>query len=331
MAHINTPLQNVRNPIFWQEFVHQTRNAPYPVRRENLIIANVAAFFVLAMIAVYKGQPSARDVTQFALFAIWGLNMIVSIRAVIAGANAVSREHVNATWDTLIMTGVSAGNIAFGKWWAAMQRVGMYVVALAVVRIAAMPIFMLAITERYIWWTCTRNPDGCDVSGITWVAWSALLAPILAILMTLLEVAACTALGVACNALFRRGSTAAVFAITLRFLPVATFAIFTQQDLAQRYGSAAPIWRWWRHSPFSLADAGTTALMRMTHPILPSWTQGQHLTAFENLLLPTFLLGTFLLCSLVLMWVASKRGGALGWRERQAGQQPNPIPAKRLA
>lgn len=112
-----------RNPVFWQEITHQTRAAPRRTR-----IGQVAAY--LALGAIIFGIPlllldptlawrSARD---FAMVSVWVTHAIVAARCIIAGSNTLSREHVNQSWDSLILTGIPARLILLGKFYAGLRR-----------------------------------------------------------------------------------------------------------------------------------------------------------------------------------------------------------------
>src|SRR5262249_13768334 len=149
---------------------------------------------------------------EVALFVIWIVHIMTAVRAVVAGANAISREHVGQTWDALGLTGVSARKILFGKWRAALYSIRSWVLGLGVVRLAMLPVFMIALVHRYIWfqfglyytggtgsstYASTYFPD----AQFTWVPEAALLAVVMVVLLTVLEALTCTALGLAASAL----------------------------------------------------------------------------------------------------------------------------------
>ncbi len=299
------------NPILWQEATHQERNAPRWMRwgRPAGIVA-LAAILMLApmMLALGDGYSAI----QIGLLSIWVVHTGIALRAIIAGANTVSREHVGLTWDTLVLTGVSARQILLGKWRAALRRVGGWMLALGVVRLVMLPVHMVGLVKIYAWVMCgpyaygAANGSSYCASGVEfdWVPWAALVAVAATVLMTLLDVLCCTAVGMAASALTRRGTLAAVLAISIRFAPVATFAAFT------RYEIGTTFWRWWRYTPFALADGGTTPLMELTFPVF-SWTRASHENALPGLVLSGLLLFSLLAVAVIAAWIAIRRTGAL--------------------
>lgn len=302
-------LARAANPIRWQEITHQERNAPHWMR----IGATLGPLTLLAMI-LYT-TLSLNEITnptrEIALICIWLVHAAVAIRCLVAGANTISREHVGLTWDALVLTGVSLRRILLGKWVAAMYRVRGWLLALGVIRLAMLPVFMMAMTNRIAWrrgyamYNYSSYADG-PVWEVTWLPNAALTAVLFALLLTLLEVACCTALGMAASALTRRGISAIVLSMSIRFTPVAVFAAFT------RYEQGENSWRWYRFAPFALADSGTAPLYQLVMPMFP-WWQGRQLQwmAIDGLTLATLLLAALLAASLVMTWVALRHTGAL--------------------
>src|SRR5262249_20352187 len=136
------------------------------------------------------------------------------------------------------------------------------------------------------------------------VPWAAVLAVLMTVVLTLIDVLCCTALGLAASALTRRGSTAAMLAILVRFIPVMLFGAFTRYEI----GNFS--YRWWGYTPFALADGGTSPIMRLVLPLIP-WTRNQHLDAVPGVALSLLMIGGFLLLALLIAWVAIRRTGAL--------------------
>jgi hypothetical protein len=129
---------------------------------------------------------------------------------------------------------------------------------------------------------------------ISWVPWASILAVVMTVVLTLLEVMGCTALGLATSAITRRGSTATFSAILLRFSPVVLLAWFTRNEL----GSAADnAYRVLRFAPFAIADGGTAPLSRLSVPYTP-FSLTTHLDALYGLFMATVVMITFLVMSL---------------------------------
>src|SRR5258708_4576339 len=137
------------NPIVWQELVHQRRNAPTPLQRWWLL----GPLIITGMIVLVASTLTQVDypTRELGIYMIWIVQTATVVRALLAGANAISREHVGLTWDSLVLTGISARQILFGKWRAVLRRVGPWMVMLGVIRLVMIPIFMVALVNRYAW------------------------------------------------------------------------------------------------------------------------------------------------------------------------------------
>ncbi|MEP7289118.1 MAG: hypothetical protein ABI947_25475 [Chloroflexota bacterium] len=137
------------NPIIWQEFNHQQRSMPHFMRRGwwfgLLILIGLIAFVAASLTRL--DNPSR----ELALYVIWIVHAATAVRAIVAGTNAISREHVGQTWDALVLTGVSARQILLGKWRAALRRVAPWMLALGTIRLVMLPIFILALLNRFAW------------------------------------------------------------------------------------------------------------------------------------------------------------------------------------
>lgn len=312
-------LAAIHNPILWQESTHQQRSAPRMVRYGRLL-------YPLALLAIIVGIPlllidfqTALDHTVFiALFAMWVVNTAVAARAIIAGANAISREHVGLTWDSLVLTGMSARQILMGKWRAALNRVAPWMFSLGVARLAMLPVLLYSVTVRLSYFWAQRNISGSysyyydeEVFFLQWVPEAAVIAVVACVALALLEVAACTALGLAASALTRRGTVAAALAFSLRFAPVAIFAGFV------RYELGANSFRWFRTTLFSIADGGTSPLYQFMVPVSP-WTYDRHLSALVHLGLCILLYAGMLALGLGITLYVIRRTGALNHVRRVA-------------
>jgi hypothetical protein len=217
----------------------------------------------------------------------------------------------------LVLTGVSARRILLGKWLAAIYRVRGWILALGILRLTMLPVFMLAIVNRFVYFYGQYSSYSTSYAGygedytvpFSWLPWASLLAVAGAVFLTLLEVGGCTALGMAASSLTRRGATATAFALTIRFVPVAVFAAFT------RYELGGVTYRWYRFMPFAIADGGTSPLYQLAMPLMP-WTRGIHEVAPIGLAWVTLLLGSILVISLAVTLIAIRRTGALPARRR---------------
>lgn len=307
-------LSRTANPVEWQESCHQERATPQVIRRWWLF-APLTIVGVVALVAL-----TLRNITsptrELAIYTIWILHAIVAARAIAIGTNAISREHTGQTWDSLVLTGVSARRILYGKWLAVLRHVAPWMLMLGVVRLAMLPIFMLAFTNRYAWRSAPSSSAYIPYASlyIDWVPWAAAVAVIMTVVLTMLEVLACTALGLACSAVLRRGWLAMIASFIIRFTPVILFAAFTRYEVG-----LAPSWRVLRFGPLALADSGSATLYQLVLP-LTNWTSMTHVNALPGLFLAAGLLLLFLAVSLLVAWAAIRKAGALP--EEQLTQRP---------
>jgi hypothetical protein len=298
-------LAHVDNPVLWQEYTHQERTGPRWMRwgRNLGVLVTIIAFAYVLSTLQWLDQPTR----ETALFVIWITHILVATRCIVAGANAISREHVAQTWDALVLTGVSGRLILLGKYRAALARVRGWALALGIVRLAMLPIFVMAFLNRVAYWRFGRYSYGYDYYEyeVDWLPWAVILSVVMTVALTLLDVLCCTALGLASSAVFRRGSIAAMAAILIRFAPVTLFAALTRYEIG-----IAPTWRVMRFTPFALADGGTAPLYQLVLPVM-DWTRGRHEEALPGLLLATGLIVLLLIVALVTAFVAIRSTGAL--------------------
>lgn len=302
---IRVPSLN-RNPIEWQETRQQRGNSAHV----RLGMGLGLVLLVTAVVSIVLTLDNFSTPTQqLAIYLIWIVHAVTASRAISAGANAISREHVGKTWDSLVLTGVSARRILIGKWLGVLNRVSVWMLIFGAVRMVMVPVFMMSLLYRYAWFN-----GGVSVSQyygdrlpapIGWIAWATILAVAMSAVLAFLEVAACTALGMAASAWTRRGWTAMISAFCIRLIPVALFAGFTRYQMGN-----GPYWRTLSFPALSLADAGTGPLWQLSLP-LTGWTINEHITALSGLVSATLMLLGFIGVSLLVTWWAIRRDGAL--------------------
>src|SRR5258708_6338236 len=252
---------------------------------------------------------------ELGICAIYLVHILTALRALDAGANAISREHANQTWDALILTGVNARQILFGKWRALLEHVAPWMVMLGALRLAMIPVFLVALTNYYgsivlsygSYYANSNTYGGVPPIDISWVPWSTFLAVVMTVILTLLDVMCCTAIGLAASALTRRTVSAMVVAVMVRFTPVILMAAMTRFDLG---AEAANSYRVLRYAPFALADGGTAPLSRLSVPLSPI-SMTTHVDALGGLFISTLLIIALLVVSLNIAWIAIRRAGAL--------------------
>lgn len=304
MAVLSQSHRRFTNPIIWQETNHQRR--PLVLRQLAYRVVGLL-LLVAAILTIILTLGNVNTPThQLGIYLIWVIHAVTAARAISAGANAISREHVGKTWDPLVLTGISVRHILYGKWLGVLNRVAPWMLILGTVRLVMLPIFMLSLVYRYAWFSGSRSYYYAEgYSPVGWVAWAALLAVFMTVVLTVLEVLACTALGMAASALTRRGWTAMVAAFCIRLIPVALFAAFTRYEIG-----GGPYWRVLSFPALSLADAGTGPLWQLALP-LTGWTQQAHVRALPGLGLATLLLLIFAVASVLVTWWSIRTAGAL--------------------
>lgn len=297
------------NPIEWQE----TRQQQGSSARMRLGMLLGLALLVVAVVSIVLTLDNFNTPTQqLAIYLIWIIHAVTASRAISAGANAISREHVGKTWDSLVLTGVSARQILIGKWLGVLNRASGWMLIFGVVRMVMVPVFMLSLLYRYAWFnggvSVSQYYGDRLVPSVDWVPWATILAVVMSAVLAVLEVAACTALGIAASAWTRRGWTAMISAFCIRLIPVALFAGFTRYQMGN-----GPYWRTLSFPALSLADAGAGPLWQLSLP-LTGWTINEHVTALPGLLTATLMLLGFISVSLLVTWWAIRRDGALAKR-----------------
>lgn len=304
-------LSSVRNPVFWQEVTHQERGMRHWRKRWRWI-GYVLVGGLIGFVASTLQDPTY-GTRETGMLAIWIVHTCAAIFSIVAGANVISREHASVTWDSLVLTGVSARKIMFGKWKAALRRAGGWMVLLGMIRLAMIPVFTFALLNRFAYfygsgyYSSRSYYDETVIPTVEIVPWAVLAAVGFTVLLTALEILSCTALGMATSAVTRRGAWSIISAITIRFAPVIIFAGYTAHDLG---GNSYRVWRWWRSTTFAIADGGTSPLYYLSMPSIV-WTRNRQPEALPGLFLAMGSLLLILVISLIVAWWAIRRSGAL--------------------
>jgi ABC-type transport system involved in multi-copper enzyme maturation permease subunit len=308
-------LRHITNPIEWQETHHQQRQSVSTIRRRWRFISPLTLAATILLVAF-----TLRDVSgptrELGMLVVWMIHALTAVRAIAAGANSISREYDGQTWIPLILTGVSTRQILFGKWLGVMHQIAPWMLTLGTVRLLMLPIFMLSFANRFAWRLAYRNNTPGYyynlVDAIGWVEWAAVTAVIMTVVLTVLEIMCCAAIGLAASAVIKRGWLALIVAICIRFAPVVIFAAFTRYEVGM-----GPSWRVLRFTPLALADSGSAPLYQLSLP-LTSWTINAHEDALPGIFLASLLLIVLLVGALWVAWAAIRAAGAL--------PNPKPVP-----
>lgn len=293
------------NPIEWQETRLQLRTAAGRMKRYRLLIP--AGIGVLILLIVLSLRAVSSPTRELAIYLIWTVHAMTAAIALAAGSNALSREHVGKTWDSLVLTGVSIRQIVLGKWLGVLHRAAPWLLLLGGVRLVMLPILLLAFVNRYAW----RNSYGgygYAYGGpplLEWVPWATVLAVVMTVVLSALEIMACSAIGLAAGAVIKRGWLAMIAAVCIRFAPVVLFGAFTRYEVGP-----GPSWRVLRFPPLALADGGSAPLYQLALP-LSGWTSTAHENALPGLVMATLMLISLLVGGLAVTWWFVHRAGAL--------------------
>lgn len=265
------------NPIQRRELIYQARTLPGWLRYEARYL------LLLGTVLFLLGWAAPRDLyIPLPIWIAWMVHALVVLRGLLMGASLISREHESQTWEALILTGVSARQVFFGKLGAAMYRARWWMIWLGAVW------FGMAITAHF-----ENTISSTGTFHAEWIA----LDPLMLFILCPLELFCSTALGIAASAITRRRTSAIVLAAVIRFAPVFFFSItaFTINSETLYF-----------FNDLSLADGGTLALLglmtRIDSEIYPHVLIG---------LLLSILLLSFLLTGAVLTGLfALRRSGA---------------------
>ncbi|MFN8419200.1 MAG: hypothetical protein U0528_08165 [Anaerolineae bacterium] len=320
MTAITTWMARLRgyNPVFWQEANYFRRTANLWKRWELPCAAVLAAGTVLFTLYLmnsgitassYRG--SRGSVTLFTLLGVWIVHAVVAVRSIIAGVTVISREHVGQTWETLVLTGISRQQILAGKLFAALRTVMPWMLLLATLRAMMLPLLSYFYVQRFAQRCVTyavsnsmSHGGSYSCGAIDWLPWAWLIAPALTIALTVIEVIACVSLGLAASAVTRRPISAAILAISARFIPIAIFIGFAIYEVGDSWFG-----RYLRFSPFTIADGGMAGLVQLINP-LHYRTQGVHLNALPGITGISLLLSAIMIGSwLVSLWAIRRDGG----------------------
>lgn len=253
------------DPLFQRELIYARRRDGSQGAALRIVALACALVALLTWVALENLKVTYYSLILTAAEAVvWTFQGIVLLRTFAIGIDTITRDHVGQTWDLLALTPVGAARIFAAKWRAALYQSRAWLLALGLVRLAMLPCCVLV----YTYWWCWDQLDAPLAKG--WFFWgdalSMWLIPLalvsFTLILTILDVVYCAALGVMAGALTRRLPTAMLLAFCARFLPVIVVAL-----LAMARGSITPTywqvpWYWW----ITLFEGGSGALMRLPIP-----------------------------------------------------------------
>jgi len=120
MARLFQPFSN--NPLSNYELFYLYKQSHKQWNYVRLCI------FVLAMVAAVIPLWLYMDMNQTPTLLVMAVviylaHVVVGMRTMLLAINAVTREQRVGTWESLILTGIDAWRIVWGKWWGVVRYV----------------------------------------------------------------------------------------------------------------------------------------------------------------------------------------------------------------
>jgi ABC-type transport system involved in multi-copper enzyme maturation permease subunit len=243
-------LKSEPNPIWIRELRQAARLARTPV-----ILTVIAILMTLLMAAIggivsSEASPATTGVVLFQVFFSLAYFVVTVVGPAVA-ANSIASEREGRTWEAVILTGLSPGTIARGKFLAAFTAIGMYIVMLAPV--GALPFIFGGVTATE-----------------TMVAFAFLF------LIALLSVA----FGLAISS--KMASLRAAIVVTLLLIFPITITAFLTFGVGMSYAAhrvwpgvadGPPVWlpTAYERAPFDLSYVVFLLLLPVTAVTLPAW------------------------------------------------------------
>lgn len=218
MRSVNIDPRGDSDPIVRAELAFLKRTTSYrPWRALGLLFAAVFGLSLALAAVQYVGFQKAaqelppfrvtgtnavvytlrRDIDSVLMLLVFASNFALCGQALLLAANTLARERQTGTWDLLILTEQSARQIVGGKWRATVRYVVETHAELILLRVAAtlwLGIAVFATNDRYVPITDFPHTD----------PWRYLIAPLLVLAFTLLDLMLATTVGVALSTLGRR-------------------------------------------------------------------------------------------------------------------------------
>lgn len=152
-----------------RELLGRRRRSLRWLKYEKLLLIGTLVLFILTVSLTF----SSRQGLTFEILILWGMRIALALRAIIATTNLISHEHANQTWESLILTGISARQIYVGKCSAALRSLWGIALTVVLMEFAESSLVYLKHRETY---SLHHNP-------LVFI----LLAAILAVVITFVE------------------------------------------------------------------------------------------------------------------------------------------------
>ncbi len=238
------------NPLWLREMIQSSR-----LTRTPLILMTITILLTVITCSVGGIASSSVDPTELGsiLFHVF-FSLCYAVVCWIGpgvGTLLVSAEHSHRTWEALVLTGLSASQIARGKYLAALTYVGMYLVMLA-------PIGAVAFVA----------------GGVS--AWEVIWAFVLLVVFGSLAVGFGIAVGSSVKKPAPAMMTSIVVAVGVSFgvyLAVGVFGAALASEQWRAITAGAPVWlpTAYTRAPFSLQYFATLVFAPLTTAIVVGW------------------------------------------------------------
>ncbi|MFO0759482.1 MAG: ABC transporter permease [Byssovorax sp.] len=136
-------LRTEPNPIWIRELRQAARLARTPVILTVFAVGMTLLIASIGGIVSTEESPATTGVVLFQVFFSLAY-LVVTVVGPAVAANSIASEREGRTWEAVILTGLSPGIIARGKFLAAFTAIGMYIVMLAPV--GALPFLFGGVT-----------------------------------------------------------------------------------------------------------------------------------------------------------------------------------------
>lgn len=136
-------LRTEPNPIWIRELRQSARLTRTPVILTVITILMTLLIASIGGIVSTEASPATTGVVLFQVFFSLAYFVVTLVGPAVA-ANSIASEREGRTWEAVILTGLSPGVIARGKFLAAFTAIGMYIVMLAPV--GALPFLFGGVT-----------------------------------------------------------------------------------------------------------------------------------------------------------------------------------------
>lgn len=251
----------IDNPVFRRELLSLTRSTTaHRWRSVGVGLMLLGALLGLFILALQMFPANDQLIWMFfPAWALWVIHGATVLHVIIVSSTMINIEYSTQTWETLILTGISARRILLGKLLATLHQSRGWIFLFGIARIAVLPLYLL-VTFKVVHSECGLYSLSCVLQPTrTLSMWLAAVGMVLA--LTVVDILCCALLGLASSTLIRRAAFAMILAILIRFAPLILFLASGFDDIN--------FWTWWTAPSFALVDGGTAPTIQLILPLVP--------------------------------------------------------------